>query len=119
MQEANMLQKYFFPDIKGVAGNPNAKEWSDLVTRIISGEQNVDAALAMIDFEKTQAQKMLNEYEDYSNVLAETKYSVPYHHPDITSRVKARRSGINEQQQEQSNSGEVGSTNNYDLSDLQ
>lgn len=94
IQEAKMLQKYFFPDIKGVAGNPNGKEWDDLVTRIISGEENLESAFNMIELEKTQAQNMLDQYDDYANVLAETNYSIPHHHPDITSKVKNRRSSM-------------------------
>ena len=88
IQEAKMLQKYFFPDIKGVAGNPNQKEWSDLVTRIISGEQNVDAALEMIKFEKEQANALKNKYNNYRKAIIDSGNRLPYYHPEITSRVE-------------------------------
>ena len=88
IQEAKMLQKYFFPDIKGVAGNPNQKEWSDLVTRIISGEQNVDAALEMIKFEREQATALKNKYNNYRKAIIDTGNRLPYYHPDITSRAE-------------------------------
>lgn len=88
IQEVKMLQKYFFPDIKGVAGNPNQKEWSDLVTRIISGEQNVDAALEMIKFEREQATALKNKYNNYRKAIIDTSNRLPYYHPDITSRAE-------------------------------
>lgn len=88
IQEAKMLQKYFFPDIKGVAGNPNQREWTDLVTRIISGEQNVDAALEMIKFEKEQATALKNKYNNYRKAIIDTGNKLPYYHPDITSKVE-------------------------------
>jgi len=86
LKEAELLQKYFFPDIKGVAGNPNGKEWDDLVKRIISTDQNVEAALGMIEFEKNQAQGLLDNYDDYSHVLSENPSQL-HHHPDIRNQV--------------------------------
>jgi len=88
IQEARYLQKYFFKDIKGVAGNPNQKEWADLITRIISGEQNVEASLNMIEFEKEQALEMISNYEEHSKILADTDYKIPHNHPEITNKLK-------------------------------
>jgi hypothetical protein len=103
IQEAKMLQKYFFPDIKGVAGNPNQREWTDLVTRIISGEQNIDAALEMIKFEKEQAKSLKDKYTNYRKAIIDTGNRLPYYHPDITSKV--------EQTVSNSISGQAGSEN--------
>ena len=89
IQEARMLQKYFFPEIKGVAGNPNLKEWDDLISRIISGEQNVESALNIIEFERNKAQRILDKYTGYSKALIDTEHKLPYYHPDITARLKS------------------------------
>ena len=99
LTEARLLQKYFFPDIKGVAGNPNSQEWSDLVSRIVSTSQNVDAALDIINFEREQAENTLAEYDAYSNILSKNTNNLSYHHPDIKNQVEAYRSNKVQNQQ--------------------
>ena len=89
IQEATMLQKYFFPDIKGVAGNPNQKEWDDLLKRIISGETNVNAALKALKFERQEAENQINNYNNYRKALIETNHSIPYYHPEIDKLIKS------------------------------
>jgi hypothetical protein len=101
IQEVKNLQKYFFKDIKGVAGNPNQKEWSDLITRIISGEQNVEAALNMIDFEIEQSNEMISKYDNYAELLADSDYQIPYDHPTITKALKEK--GLNAEQDKENN----------------
>ena len=92
LTEAKMLQKYFFADIKGVAGNPNAKEWDDLVSRIVSPEQNVNASRSIIEFEKAQAQNAIHEYQDYAKILSESNpNNLSHHHPEITKQIEGNK----------------------------
>ena len=92
LTEAKMLQKYFFADIKGIAGNPNAKEWDDLVSRIVSPEQNVNASRSIIEFEKNQAQNAIHEYQDYAQILSEDNpNNLSHHHPEITQKIESNK----------------------------
>lgn len=91
IQRANYLQKYFFPEIKGIAGNPNQREWSDLVGKIISESQNIEAAKAQIKLDRQILQGKQREFTNYSQVLSmdnniSSKY---YHDPEITAKIKA------------------------------
>lgn len=88
IQRANYLQKYFFPEIKGIAGNPNQREWTDLVGKIISESQNVDAALTQIALDKKILQGKQREFNNYSKVLSGTDHNYYYYDPEITSRIK-------------------------------
>jgi hypothetical protein len=88
IQRANYLQKYFFPEIKGIAGNPNQREWGDLVGKIISESQNVGAALSQIQLDKKILQGKQREFNNYSKVLSGTDHNYYYYDPEITSRIK-------------------------------
>lgn len=90
VQKARFLQKYFFPEIKGIAGNPNQKEWVDLISRIISENQNVEAVKAQIKFEKQILQQKQKQYQRYSKILntdnnMSNKY---YYDPEIANKIK-------------------------------
>ena len=113
LKEAEMLQKYFFVDIKGVAGNPNQQEWSDLVSKIVSTSQNVDSALNVIAFERKQAQLLLDNYDDLSHVISDNNNQFSHHHPEIKNQVKHRASN---RESDKSNSKEV--TSKKDVENL-
>ena len=92
LTEAKILQKYFFADIKGIAGNPNAEEWNDLVSRIVSPEQNINASRSIIEFEKNQAQNTIHEYQDYAKILSEDNpNNLSHHHPEITKKIEGNK----------------------------
>lgn len=103
IQEAKMLQKYFFSDIKGVAGNPNAKEWEDLMTRLISGDGNVEATLNVLNFERQQAQNSLNLAKNFKKAISETQNKIPYYDPRIEEIInnynnKANQNNISDEE---------------------
>lgn len=90
IQRANYLQKYFFPEIKGIAGNPNQREWGDLVGKIISESQNVEAAKAQIQLDKEILAKKQREFNVYTDTLGAMGHDKFYYDPEIKSRVSRK-----------------------------
>ena len=90
-----VMQKHFFSDIKGVAGNPNAAEWNDLVSRIIGPHMERETALEQIELEKDITNNKINEYNSWSNVLSNNPDHLSYHNPIIKQRVREEMDTLN------------------------
>lgn len=84
--EANNLRKYFFSDIKGVAGNPSQKEWDDIMSTIPSTEQNPQAALDTIELELQLNKDFENNYNNTVAALKEREYGLLHSDPEIVKR---------------------------------
>ena len=90
-----LCRSTFFSDIKGVAGNPNAAEWNDLVSRIIGPHMERETALEQIELEKDITNNKINEYNSWSNVLSNNPDHLSYHNPIIKQRVREEMDTLN------------------------
>jgi len=93
IQEITNYAKYFFAEIKGVAGNPNQKEWDDLVSRIINPSMNREAALKLIAREKENASGFIANYKASAKVIGELGYTRPFDDPEVQDRIRQELEG--------------------------
>lgn len=118
LTQAAMLKKYFFKDIKGVAGNPNIKEWNDLVNTMITVDKNVDGTLSMIDFEKEQNEKKIKEFNALRKVLDKTKRRAHYDSQEVRDLIN-QELGIPEPQAQTTPTQEGNLSGMVNVKDLQ
>lgn len=87
LTEMRLLQKYFFSDIKGIAGNPNQKEWDDLTSRIVGAASNPDAMLKAIELDREKYHDMQDTYKATAQAVKDTNWVVHYSDPALEKEV--------------------------------
>ena len=88
LQRAEYLRKYYFPEIKGIAGNPNQKEWVDLTSKIVSASHNKEAVLQELSYLEDRYNQDIENYDATAEVLASTGNKVYYYDPQFSSMVE-------------------------------
>ena len=88
LQRAEYLRKYYFPEIKGIAGNPNQKEWVDLTSKIVSASHNKEAVLQELSFLEDKYNQDIENYDATTEVLASTGNKVYHYDPQFSSMVE-------------------------------
>lgn len=87
LTELQMYKKYFFKDIKGVAGNPAVREWIDIMKTMVDEDKNPEGQLEFINTEKDMIDKKLKKYNARRKVLSDTKNRLHYESQEVNDLI--------------------------------